>query len=63
MNSNHEYPNGYFPKLQYWTKVLEGMVQSQDIEGIVWATNKIQYFTQRQKAADLILANITAVEQ
>ena len=57
MNSNrsyNKYPNGYFPKLQYWTKILEGMVQSQDIEGIVWASNKIQYFTQRQKALEAV---------
>ena len=51
--SYNKYPDGYYPKVQYWTKVLQGMVQSQDIEGMVWASSKIQYFVKRQRELEL----------
>ena len=47
--SYNKYPDGYYPKIEYWTKVLQGMVENKDTHGILWATEKIKYFTGRQQ--------------
>ena len=47
-NSMNRYPQGYYPKIQYWTELLQQAVQNNDIEGIKRCTRKVEYFTQRQ---------------
>ena len=44
----NRYPQGYYPKIQYWTELLQQAVLNNDIEGIKRCTRKVEYFTQRQ---------------
>ena len=43
------YENGYLPKIEYWQYKLNKAVEAGNAEGILYAADKIAYFTTRQK--------------
>ena len=43
------YENGYQPKIQYWQYKLNKAVEAGNAESILYAADKIAYFTTRQK--------------
>ena len=46
----NKYPNGYIPKIQFWSKRLNQALAFNDTEGIEYATRKMNYFINRQLA-------------
>ena len=46
--SYNKYPNGYYPKLEYWNTVLKMAIKQEDTEAVVRAADKIKYFANRQ---------------
>ena len=43
-----KYPNGYFPKIEYWTEMLVQAVKEEDIFEIDRVRGKLNYFIDRQ---------------
>ena len=43
-----KYPNGYQPKIQYWKGKLDAAVKSGNVGGVKVATQKLNYFMNRQ---------------
>ena len=46
--SYNKYPNGYYPKLEYWNIVLKMAIKQGDTVAVVRAADKIKYFANRQ---------------
>lgn len=46
-NRRH-YPNGYLPKIEYWSGILNEAIDLLDVDGIRIASDKVLYFTTRQ---------------
>ena len=44
----NKYPDGYYPKLEYWNIVLKMAIKQGDTEAVVRAADKIKYFANRQ---------------
>ena len=45
----NKHVNGYLPKIEYWKGKLNLAVEVGNVEGILYAADKIAYFTTRQK--------------
>lgn len=45
---NTKYPDGYFPKIEYWTEQLVQAVRNEDLHEIDHCHNKLDYFLQKQ---------------
>ena len=43
-----KYPDGYFPKIEYWTSVLVEAVKNQNLYEIDRAHNQLDHFLQKQ---------------
>ena len=43
------YENGYWPKIEYWTRLLEVSYKQMDITGALLCSTKISYFSGKQK--------------
>ena len=43
-----KYPEGYYPKLRYWSNTLQEAIGRRDLDMIQKCSEKIAYFTQRQ---------------
>ena len=52
--SYNKHPDGYYPKLTYWNTVLKMAIVQEDTEGVIRATNKLQYFAHRQLERDYL---------
>ena len=44
-----KYPNGYEPKIGYWTHKADSAMRVGDVGGYHMAVSKVQYFKQKQK--------------
>jgi hypothetical protein len=44
----NRYPNGYYPKIEYWTQKLNEAVTSKQTAQIEYCLKKISYFTSAQ---------------
>ena len=47
-----KYPEGYYPKLQYWSNTLQEAILRKDLAMIQKCSEKITYFTQRQAESE-----------
>ena len=52
--SYNKYPNGYYPKLEYWNIVLKMAIKQGDTEAVVRAADKINYFANKQLEVDYL---------
>ena len=43
------YENGYWPKIEYWTGLLELAVKNGYLEEAILCSSKLEYFTGKQK--------------
>jgi hypothetical protein len=43
------YENGYWEKLNYWSNTLKEAIERKDMEMVEKASEKLAYFTKRQK--------------
>ncbi len=43
------YENGYWPKIEYWTGLLDIANKQMDITGATLCSSKLEYFTGKQK--------------
>jgi len=43
------YVNGYWPKIEYWTGLLNSALEQKDAQGAVLCSSKLEYFTGKQK--------------
>ena len=43
------YENGYWPKIEYWTGLLNSALEQKDAQGAVLCSSKLEYFTGKQK--------------
>ena len=43
-----KYVNGYMPKIQYWSGLLQKAIEKGDVRMIDKASIKLRYFTDRQ---------------
>jgi len=50
----NRYPDGYYPKLEYWNVVLKMAIKQQDTEAVVRAADKINYFSNKQLEVDYL---------
>ena len=53
------YENGYWPKIEYWTGLLNSALERKDAEGAVLCTSKLEYFTGKQKE---LVDNLTSIQ-
>ena len=44
----NKYPNGYVPKIDYWTYKMNKAIALGDTKGIEYAAGKLNYFIGRQ---------------
>lgn len=49
-SANEKYPEGYLPKIQYWTERMSQEAAKGNLAGVEYASKKVQYFMQRQEA-------------
>jgi len=45
---NSRYPDGYQPKIDYWTYKMNKAIQNGDARGIAYASDRLVYFVGRQ---------------
>jgi len=45
---SNKYPNGYFPKIEYWTVQLTEAAKHEDLPAIDYAHTKLRYFIEKQ---------------
>lgn len=45
-----KYPDGYLPKIQYWTERMSQAAAKGNLPGVEFASKKVQYFMKRQEA-------------
>ena len=43
-----KYENGYLPKIEFWKGKLNLAIESGNVDGVEYATKKVQYFMNRQ---------------
>jgi len=43
------YENGYWPKIKYWSGLLQAAIEQDDITGAGLCSSKLEYFTGKQK--------------
>jgi len=44
-----KYPNGYVPKIEYWTGLLNTAVRENDWKGVKLCVDKLTFFNQKQQ--------------
>ena len=52
--SYNKYPDGYYPKLEYWNIVLKMAIKQQDTEAVVRVADKINCFSNKQLEVDYL---------
>ena len=52
--SYNKYPQGYYPKLEYWNTVLKMAIKQEDTEAVLRAAKKIDYFANKQLERDYL---------
>jgi hypothetical protein len=52
------YENGYWPKVEYWSGLLEVAVKQGDSKGALLCITKLEYFTGKQKELEDNLKDI-----
>jgi hypothetical protein len=50
MKKDKRYPEGYRPKIEYWTGRYEAAVVAEDTRAMVYAASKIEFFEGREAA-------------
>tara|TARA_B110000971_G_C19611829_1_gene320692 strand:- start:79 stop:279 length:201 start_codon:yes stop_codon:yes gene_type:complete len=50
--TSNRYPNGYVPKIEYYQAQLSNAVEVLNIEKIKFYTTKLEYFINKEKAAN-----------
>ena len=50
---NTKYPNGYWPKIEYWYTLLDQAIKSKNTEDVLICIEKIEYFNSRQKMTEI----------
>jgi hypothetical protein len=50
MKKDKRYPEGYRPKIEYWTGRYEAAVEADDTRAMVYAASKIEFFEGREAA-------------
>ena len=53
-----KYPDGYWPKIEYWTGLLNSALEQKDAQGAVLCSSKLEYFTRKQKE---LVDNLTTI--
>jgi|TARA_R110000851_G_scaffold262310_1_gene414837 hypothetical protein len=53
-----KYPDGYWPKIEYWTGLLMQAIKEGDAERAVLCSSKLEYFTGKQKE---LVDNLTTI--
>jgi len=49
---NNRYPDGYQPKIDYWTYKMKRAIEQLDGDKIEFAAGKLKYFTARQRIVE-----------
>lgn len=49
------YPDGYMPKIEYWQYKFNKFKEDGDINSMVYASEKLKYFTERELERQNIL--------
>tara|TARA_B110000977_G_scaffold24536_1_gene29946 strand:+ start:787 stop:966 length:180 start_codon:yes stop_codon:yes gene_type:complete len=52
------YENGYWPKVEYWTGLLNQALREKDVDGALLCVSKLEYFSGRQKDLEVDLENV-----
>jgi hypothetical protein len=47
------YPQGYLPKIKYWSQEMISAIDNGDIHRIPLIMQKLEYFTSRQKELEI----------
>ena len=53
MKKDKRYPEGYRPKIEYWTGRYEAAVVAEDVAKMIYAAEKLDFFTRRQEALEV----------
>lgn len=54
VSTSDRYPEGYLPKIQYWTSRMNEEAAKGNLKGVEFASNKVQYFTGQQKNLETV---------
>jgi hypothetical protein len=54
----NKYPNGYYPKIEYWTSKLNEATKERNLAEVDRAHRKLDYFIQQQWDKDTIIAGV-----
>jgi len=55
----NKYPNGYYPKIEYWTGKLIEATKSRNLVEIDKAHRKLDYFIQQQWDSEVVVKSNT----
>ena len=55
----NRYPNGYYPKIEYWTGKLIEATKSRNLAEVDRAHNKLDYFIQQQWDSEVVVKSNT----
>jgi hypothetical protein len=55
----NKYPNGYYPKIEYWTGKLIEATKSRNLVEVDRAHQKLDYFIQRQWDSEVVVKSNT----
>ena len=55
----NRYPNGYYPKIEYWTGKLIEATKSRNLAEVDRAHNKLDYFIQQQWDKEVVVKSNT----
>ena len=53
------YPNGYYPKIEYWTGKLIEATKSRNLVDVDRAHQKLDYFIQQQWDSEVVVRSTT----
>ena len=54
-----KYPNGYYPKIEYWTGKLIEATKSRNLVEVDRAHQKLDYFIQQQWDSEVVVKSTT----
>ena len=55
----NKYPNGYYPKIEYWTSKLIEATNARNIAEVDTAHRKLDYFIQQQWDSEVVVKSNT----
>jgi hypothetical protein len=52
------YENGYWPKIEYWTGLLNQAIKESDSNGVALCSTKLEYFAEKQVELEYNLKDV-----